>query len=73
MYHPIHTNSHTLGCIIPTSPQSLASAFIHVHYGLALYVDGTARRQAPRAGKALTHSRALPMIVFSCHDATQLF
>ncbi len=57
----------------PDSPQSLASAFIHVHYGLALYVDGTARRQAPRAGKALTHSRALPMIAFSCHDATQLF
>ena len=54
----------------PDSPQPLASAFIHVHYGLALYVDGTARRQAPGAGKALTHSRALPMIAFSCHDAT---
>src|SRR5262249_29457906 len=57
----------------PGSPQPLVSAFIHAHYGLALYVDGTARRQAPGAGKALTHSRALPMIAFSCHEATSAF
>src|SRR5262249_31471708 len=70
MHHPKHANSQTLGCIIPTLPSPSTSACIHVHYGLALYVDGTTRRQAPGAGKALTHSRALPMIAFSCHDAT---
>src|SRR5215471_10183613 len=47
-----------------------ASACIHVHYGLALYVYEAAPRQALGTGKALTHPRALPMIAFSCQDAT---
>jgi hypothetical protein len=36
MHHPIHTNSHTLGCIIPTLPSpshALSSAFtVAWHY-----------------------------------------
>ena len=50
-----------------TRPHQRAVYVCHEH--LALYVDRTARRQAPGAGKALTHSSALPMITFSCHDA----
>src|SRR5262245_22634407 len=60
-YHRVHH---------PDSLQPRASTFIRVHYGLALYVDGMAPRQAPGAGKALTHPRPLPMIAFSCQDAT---